>query len=203
MIAQGEHIHIAVYPGAFALHTGPRLQEADKEGLFWGMPQREPTQSRPAPSSCARCGRHAEDDVPDDFPDKGRMNTDWAHGGSSIIAPFAVPLVGPDYGSHIIYADCQAAMIKAKKRPSTPLATDARPDVLRLLVRRNDAGRLPARALPPPRDRLRHAGSLARIATKSIYPRWKNSPRRCSRGLITALSCHAIGRPRKAARGRE
>jgi hypothetical protein len=67
------------------------------------------------------------------------MNTDWAHGGSSIIAPLAVPLTGPDYGSHIIYADCQAAMIKATKAIVDTVGHYGRPDVLRLLVRRNDA----------------------------------------------------------------
>ena len=66
------------------------------------------------------------------------MNIDWAHGGSSIIAPLAVPLTGPDYESHIIYADCQAAMIKATKAIVDTVGHYARPDVLRLLVRRND-----------------------------------------------------------------
>src|SRR5690606_5773128 len=36
MIAQGEHIHVAVFPGSFQLHTGPRLQEPDSTGNFWG-----------------------------------------------------------------------------------------------------------------------------------------------------------------------
>ena len=45
---------------------------------------------------------------------------------------------GPDYGSHIIYADCQAAMIKATKAIVDTVGHYARPDVLRLLVRRND-----------------------------------------------------------------
>ena len=130
MIAQGEHIHIAVYPGAFALHTGPRLQEADKEGLFWGHAATRAHAIEAGAFVVCACGTHAEDDVPDDFPYKGRMNTDWAHGGSSIIAPLAVPLVGPDYGSHIIYADCQAAMIKATKaivKHRWPLCSSRRP----------------------------------------------------------------------------
>ena len=32
LIAQGEHIHIAAFPGSFALHTGPRLEEPDSTG---------------------------------------------------------------------------------------------------------------------------------------------------------------------------
>src|SRR6202035_4023686 len=58
--------------------------------------------------------------------------------GSSIIAPLAVPLVGPDYVIHIIYADCQAAMMKATKAIVDTVGHYARPDVLRLMVRRND-----------------------------------------------------------------
>jgi len=174
MIAQGEHIHIAVYPGAFALHTGPRLQEADKEGLFWGHAATRAHAIEAGAFVVCACGTHAEDDVPDDFPYKGRMNTDWAHGGSSIIAPLAVPLVGPDYGSHIIYADCQAAMIKATKAIVDTVGHYARPDVLRLLVRRNDAWAPASTRFAPPRiDRA--------MLAPAADPRWKNSPRRCSR----------------------
>ena len=37
MIDQGEDFHIAVFPGAFSLHIGPRLEEPDREGqFFWG-----------------------------------------------------------------------------------------------------------------------------------------------------------------------
>jgi nitrilase len=37
MIGLGEDIHIAVFPGAFALHTGPELVERDADhSSFWG-----------------------------------------------------------------------------------------------------------------------------------------------------------------------
>ena len=36
MIAQGEDIHVAVFPGAFELHTGPQLEEPEQAGGFWG-----------------------------------------------------------------------------------------------------------------------------------------------------------------------
>ena len=36
MAAMGEDIHVALFPGSFALHTGPRLQEWDCSGNFWG-----------------------------------------------------------------------------------------------------------------------------------------------------------------------
>ena len=131
------------------------------------------------------------------------MNTDWAHGGSSIIAPLAVPLVGPDYGSHIIYADCQAAMIKATRVTADTVGHYARPDVLRLLVRRNDAWAPASTRVPLRRELIAPCWLQRRIATKSIYPRWKTRRDGVRARLITALSCHAIGRPRKAARGRE
>src|SRR6266487_2098689 len=37
MIEQGEDFHFSVFPGAFSLHTGPKLEEPDLEGhFFWG-----------------------------------------------------------------------------------------------------------------------------------------------------------------------
>ena len=37
MIGLGEEIHVAVFPGAFALHTGPELEEWDSDHTsFWG-----------------------------------------------------------------------------------------------------------------------------------------------------------------------
>ena len=36
LIQQGEEFHVAVFPGTFKLHTGPRLEEPDMEGNFWG-----------------------------------------------------------------------------------------------------------------------------------------------------------------------
>jgi predicted amidohydrolase len=163
MIAQGEHIHVAVFPGAFALHTGPRLQEADTSGLFWGHAATRAHAIEAGAFVVTACGVHAEEDVPADFPYKGRMNTDWAHGGSAILAPLGVPLAGPEHGSRILYAECRAAMIKAMKAIVDTMGHYARPDVLRLQVRRNDVW-MPANApfAPPRIDR----DALARAADR-------------------------------------
>ena len=138
MIAQGEHIHIAVFPGSFALHTGPRLQEPDKAGFFWGhFACRSHAMEAGAFAICA-CGYIDPQDVPGNFPYKGRMNIDWAHGGSAVYSPIGVPLVEPQFGSSIIYADLHADMIKATKAIVDSIGHYARPDVLRLEVRRNE-----------------------------------------------------------------
>ena len=160
MISQGEHIHIAVFPGAFALHTGPQLQEPDTSGFFWGHAATRSHAIEAGAFVVSACGVHDDSDVPADFPYKGKMNTGWAHGGSSIISPLAVPLVGPEYGSRIVYADCQAAMIKVMKAIVDTMGHYARPDVLRLQVRRNDAWMPASARYAPPRldkDRLARA----------------------------------------------
>lgn len=181
MIAQGEHIHVAVFPGAFALHTGPQLQEPDHTGMFWGHAATRAHAIEAGAFVVCACGVHAEEDVPDDFPYKGRMNTGWAIGGSSIISPLAVPIVGPEHGSRILYAECQAAMIKAMKAIVDTMGHYARPDVLRLLVRRDDVwAPANARFTPPriDRDRLARAadrhevdvGLVQELAERELAP---------------------------------
>ena len=138
MIAQGEHIHVAVFPGSFALHTGPRLQEPDRSGSFWGhFTTRSHAMEAGAFVLCA-CGYIDPEDVPPDFPYKGRMNIDWAQGGSAVWSPLGVPLVEPQLGSAMIYADLHADMIKATKAIVDTAGHYARPDAVRVQVRRND-----------------------------------------------------------------
>ena len=135
MIAQGEEFHVAVFPGSFALHTGPQLEEPDTEGLFWGQASVRAHALEAGAFVLSACGYIGEEDIPDDFPYKGKMNISYAHGGSSVIAPLGIPLAGPVYGPEIVYVECQAAMIKAWKAIIDTVGHYARPDVLRLLVR--------------------------------------------------------------------
>ena len=104
MIGLGEDIHIAVFPGAFTLHTSPELEEWDGEhSSFWGQSFRFALMHWEAGAFViSACGIIDESDVPDEFPHKGKMNIRYARGGSSIIAPLGVPMVGPVEGS----ADC-------------------------------------------------------------------------------------------------
>ncbi len=152
MIAQGEHIHVAVFPGSFALHTGPRLEEPDTEGHFWGHASARAHALEAGAFVLSACGYIDEEDIGEDFPYKNKMNTSYAHGGSSIISPLGVPLVEPTYGAEIIYADLEAVVIKATKAIIDTAGHYARPDVLRLMLR-SDSGWVDAGS----RESERHA----------------------------------------------
>jgi nitrilase len=140
LIAQGEDFHVAVFPGSFALHSGPMLEEPDKDGSsFWGHVA---VRQHALEAGCfvvSACGYITADDIDDDFPHKASMNIAYAHGGSSVISPLGVPLVPPTLGDTILYADCVADMIKATKAIVDTTGHYGRPDVFQLLVR-DDAG---------------------------------------------------------------
>jgi predicted amidohydrolase len=135
LIAQGEDFHVAVFPGAFALHTGPQLEELDTDGTsFWGNVM---VRAHALEAGCfvlSACGYQDEKDIEDDFPYKGLMNTGYAKGGSSIISPLGLPLVPPTLGPQILYADCHAWMIKAFRSIADTVGHYSRPDLLRLQV---------------------------------------------------------------------
>lgn len=136
MIAQGEDIHVALFPGSFELHTGPRLEEPEKAGCFWGHFSVRAHAFEAGAFVVSACTMQNEADVSEDFPYKDRMNLAYAHGGSEVIAPLGIALAGPSYGEAIVYADLEAWMIKASKAIIDTMGHYARPDVLRLLVRR-------------------------------------------------------------------
>lgn len=136
MIAQGEDIHVAVFPGAFELHTGPRLEESEKAGCFWGHFEVRAHAFEAGAFVVSGCGLQHEADVHEDFPYKGKMNIGYANGGSEVIAPLGIALAGPIYGEAMVYAELEAWMIKATKAIVDTMGHYARPDVLKLLVRR-------------------------------------------------------------------
>jgi predicted amidohydrolase len=133
MIEEGEDFHIAVFPGAFSLHVGPKLEEPDLEGQsFWGHTS---TRTHALEAGCfvlSACGYMQANDLPGGFPLKETVNLDYAHGGSQIVAPLGIPLVGPISGDTIIYADCKADMIKVWKAVIDTVGHYARPDIVRL-----------------------------------------------------------------------
>jgi predicted amidohydrolase len=142
MIGLGEDIHIAVFPGAFALHTGPELEEWDGDhSSFWGHSSVRAHAMEAGAFVLSACGIIDESDVPDEFPHKGKMNIRYARGGSSIIAPLGIPLVGPVEGPQIIHGELQAWMIKAVKSIVDTAGHYSRPDVVRLVVNSNAPGR--------------------------------------------------------------
>ncbi len=136
MIAQGEDIHIAVFPGAFELHTGPQLEEPEKAGCFWGHFEVRAHAFEAGAFVLSGCAVLNDADVAPDFPYKGRMNIGYAHGGSEIVAPLGIALAGPAYGETVLYAELEAWMIKATKAIIDTMGHYARPDVFKLLVHR-------------------------------------------------------------------
>jgi nitrilase len=170
LIGQGEEIHVAVFPGAFALHTGPELEEWDAgHAAFWGHSS---VRAHALEAGCfvaSACGYIDEESIPDDFPHKGRMNIRYARGGSSVIAPLGIPIVGPVEGPTIVYAEAQAWMIKAWKAIIDTTGHYSRPDLVRLTV----SGHAPTRDPVIARSSLENLShrALARAAEQhSVEP---------------------------------
>ena len=138
MIAQGEDSHVAVFPGAFELHTGPQLEEPEKMGCFWGHFEVRAHAFEAGAFVVSACANVNEADIAGDFPYKGKMNIGYANGGSEVVAPLGIALAGPTYGEAIVYAELEAWMIKATKSIVDTMGHYARPDVLRLLMRRDE-----------------------------------------------------------------
>jgi nitrilase len=132
--AMGEDIHVAVFPGAFALHTGPRLEEWDNLGNFWGHFVTRAHAFEAGCFSVCACTFLEPADVPQDFPHRQRMNIGYAKGGSQIVNPLGVVMAGPAEGSQLLYADCPAWMIKAVKAIVDTAGHYSRPDVVRVML---------------------------------------------------------------------
>lgn len=133
LIEQGEDFHISVFPGAFALHTGPKLEEPDREGqFFWGHTLTRAHAMEAGAFVLSACGYMTANDVPADLPLADTISLDYAHGGSQVVAPLGIPLVPPTSGDTILYAECQAEMIKVWKAIIDTVGHYARPDIVRL-----------------------------------------------------------------------
>jgi nitrilase len=175
MIAQGEDIHVAVFPGAFELHTGPRLEEPEKAGCFWGHFEVRAHAFEAGAFVVSACAAINDADVAPDFPYKSKMNIGYANGGSEVVAPLGIALAGPTYGEAMVYAELEAWMIKATKAIVDTMGHYARPDVLRLLMRRDD-GWVPmgsARDLAPLRavlndDALKRAADARDVSAEPV-----------------------------------
>src|SRR5437899_11926586 len=88
MIEQGEDFHISVFPGAFSLHTGPKLEEPDLEGrFFWGHTLTRAHAMEAGAFVLSACGYMTSGDLPPDFPLRETVNLDYAHGGSQRVPP--------------------------------------------------------------------------------------------------------------------
>ncbi len=135
MIGLGEELHVALFPGAFTLHTGPELEEWDAEHTsFWGHASVRAHALEAGAFVLSACGIVEKADIPDDFPHKEKMNIRYARGGSSIIAPLGIPLAGPVEGPQILYGEANAWMIKAWKAIIDSTGHYSRPDIVRLTI---------------------------------------------------------------------
>jgi len=135
LIAQGEDFHVAVFPGAFALHTGPKLEEFDAEAQsFWGYASCRNHAFEAGAFVLGSCGYITDDDIPGDFALRDSLNIDYAKGGSAIYAPIGIPLAAPTPGDTIVYATCPAQFIKIAKAVVDTVGHYARPDIFSLSV---------------------------------------------------------------------
>jgi nitrilase len=133
MIAQGEDLHVAVFPGAFALHTGPKLEEFDAAGeSFWGYSSCRAHAFEAGAFVLGSCGYITAADFPVDFALRDTLNIDYAQGGSAVYAPIGIPLAPPTAGDTIVYADCPAQFVKVAKAVVDTVGHYARPDLFAL-----------------------------------------------------------------------
>lgn len=166
MIAQGEDIHVAVFPGAFALHTGPKLEEFDADAQsFWGYSSCRAHAFEAGAFTVASCGYITAGDVPADFALRDTLNVDYASGGSAVYAPIGIPMTPPTPGDTIVYATCPADLIKIAKAIIDTVGHYARPDLFELRFK----GAVPATSVietsasnAMARDALRAIESLPR-----------------------------------------
>lgn len=146
MIGMGEDIHIAVFPGSFSLDAGPRLQEFDISGRFWGHFVTRAHSLEAGCFTCCAAGFIDPADIDQDVPHRSHLHIDWARGGSQIVSPLGNPLIGPIEGSQLIYAECEAWMIKAVKAIVDTLGHYDRSDAVRVQIRKNDQWQSPGEA---------------------------------------------------------
>lgn len=134
MIELGADIHVASFPGSFALDTGPRLEELDQKGDFWGVPSTRNHAFEAGAFVLRACAYIDPDDVDPEFPHAGKMNIDYARGGSAVIGPLGTPITETSFEPGILQVQAEAWMIKAVKAIVDTTGHYSRPDLLGLAV---------------------------------------------------------------------
>lgn len=146
-LALGCDFHISFFPGSFSLTKGPRLEEPDSNGNFWGQSNVRAVALMAGAFVLSGVSILNPKDVDPTFPFAGKMNIDYAIGGSAIISPLAEPLIGPVYNLEtILYAVCPSAMIKGVKSIADSNGHYSRPDAVRVQIRNPDGS---WRTVPP------------------------------------------------------
>jgi nitrilase len=168
LIAQGEDFHVAVFPGAFALHTGPKLEEFDAAAdSFWGYSSCRAHAFEAGAFVLGSCGYITSDDIPADFALRDSLNIDYAQGGSAVYAPIGIPLAPPTPGDTIVYAVCPAQFVKIAKAVVDTMGHYARPDLFTLAFHADaHQGAMTTAALGQRRLEALAPGELTRIADR-------------------------------------
>ena len=135
LIAMGEDIHVAPWGGNFSFHTGPRIHEADRDGLFYGHAVSRCHAVEAAAFVVEPVAIMDEAHVPPDFPMRERMNFSYSQGDSSVIGPLGVPIAGPVEGQKMIYATLESDHLKLKRAVVDTVGHYGRPDVVQVLVK--------------------------------------------------------------------
>ena len=162
LIAQGEDFHVAVFPGAFALHTGPKLEEFDATAeSFWGYSSCRAHAFEAGAFVLGSCGFITEADFPTDFALRDSLNIDYAKGGSAVYAPIGIPLAPPTPGDTIVYAVCPAQFVKIAKAVVDTVGHYARPDLFTLSMHARPHQQVVRRAVESA-----PTGELSRIADR-------------------------------------
>jgi len=136
MIGMGEDIHVSAWPGNFAIHTGPKVHEADQEGLFWGHPVSRCHAVEASAFVVEPVGIMDQAHMPADFPLKDRLNINFANGDSSVIGPLGVPIAGPVKGQTMLYATVEADNLKLKRGVADAVGHYSRPDVVQVILKK-------------------------------------------------------------------
>lgn len=161
MIAKGEDIHVGVFPGSFKLHTGPRLEEPDTDNHFFGHASIRAHAMEAGAFGVLANTYLDPNDVPEDFAYRGKMNIDYSNGGSQIAAPLGFTMVGPVYGSEIVFGDLPADLLKASKAIIDTMGHYSRPDLVSLIIKgQPDANHMIVDARGEPADALKRAAEI-------------------------------------------
>ena len=188
MIHMAEEFHIAVWPGNWCV-IGPRLMEPDTTA-FGGACDLQPAIREHAFEAGAFVisvsGILRDEDFPKPWQhlrNSSRMNYGWAVGGSAIVHPLGGYLVEPVFNQEtILYADCDANLIRLAKVVFDSLGHYSRWDVARLEVR--EGPWVPKVAL---REQNLEPGELCHAELRRISEQFEVSIEKLE-GLVTEIS---------------